>query len=219
MSYHFRSHREAFKRALLLFPPLFLAQIPEGLLNIIQKHFETHLAQTPVLAFSILYPLYCASSAICSAISYTIIKDSGTTDLSFSYLIKKIVPHLRALILGSWILGVVMIPATLALVFPGIWVLSHYQFLPFSIVDSSNSSLTSCFDSSKSVSLRNRTVSLLTAFSSFFIGLLSYLGFGMISQASIHSSFALGIEVVLGMILSVFLTAWTATLYQEASKP
>lgn len=215
MAYDFNSHRKNLKEAMLLFPWLLAAQIPEGLLSLIQKYFEVELPQSPKLAFLILYPLYCAAAAICSSTTYLIITTPSKTQLSWSYLIKKLNPKLRDLIFSSWVLGIVMIPATLALILPGIWVLSHYQFLPFSILDSSAPKVSSYFDLSKQLYLKNRRICLLTALLSFVISLIPYLGLSMFLLRIIHPAFALGCEVISGMILSVVLTTWTATLYQE----
>jgi hypothetical protein len=218
MAYQFASHQRLFRQAMLHFPWLFIAQIPEGLLSLIQKYFETEWADSPKLAFLVLYPLYCASAAICSAATFVIIRSQSETAISFRYLTKELFPKMKFLILTSWLLGLVMIPATLALVFPGIWVFSHYLFLPFCILTTSEQSLSSYFSLSKSLASTHRQVCLLTAFLSIWVSLLSYFGMGLLSQWIFSPTILLGLEAVLGMLLSVTLTTWTATLYLEVSQ-
>jgi hypothetical protein len=111
-----------------------------------------------------------------------------------------------------------MIPATLALFFPGIWVLSQYLFLPFCIVTAPKQSLSSYFSLSKSLASTHRQVCLLTAFLSFYVTLMSYFGMGILSHWVDSSLLLLALEAILGMLLSVALTTWTATLYLEVSQ-
>ncbi len=217
MAYQFASHQRTFQQAMLHFPWLFIAQIPEGLLSLIQKYFETEWADSPKLAFLILYPLYCASAAICSAATFVIIRSQSETPISFRYLTKELFPKINFLILTSWLLGLVMIPATL-LFFPGIWVLSQYLFLPFCIVTAPKQSWSSYFSLSKSLASTHRQVCLLTAFLSFYVTLMSYFGMGILSHWVDSSLLLLALEAILGMLLSVALTTWTATLYLEVSQ-
>jgi len=218
MAYQFASHQRLFRQAMLHFPWLFIAQIPEGLLSLIQKYFETEWADSPKLAFLVLYPLYCASAAICSAATFVIIRSPAETTFSLGYLTKELFPKIKFLILSSWLLGLVMIPATLAFIFPGIWVLSQYLFLPFCIVTAPKQSLSSYFGLSKNLASTQRQICLLTAFLSFFVSLLSYFGLGLLSQWVFSPALLLGLEAVLGMLLSIALTTWTATLYLEVSQ-
>lgn len=220
MAYRFSSHQNRFKKALSSLPWLFLVQSPEGALSLVQKYFETEWADSPKLSFLILYPLFCATAALSSAATYLIIKSDPERSFSWRYLIKEIKPKLRFLILTSWFLGIVIIPTTLAFVFPGIWVLSHYLFLPFCVLDSSDQKFSSFFNHSKQLSSQNREICLVTAFLSFFGSLLSYVGgLGLMSQVGIPSGLLLALETTLGVLVSVFLTTWTATLYQEVSNP
>jgi len=218
MAYKFASHQKTFREALIYFPWLFLAQIPEGLLSLIQKYFETEWADSPKLTFFILYPIYCASAAICSAATYVIIKSSPEIKISWHYLTKEIIPQLKFLILTSWLIGFVMIPATLAFVFPGIWVLSKYLFLPFCILTPGEQGFSHYFNVSKQLSDANRQICLFTAFLSFLVSLLSYFGIGLLSQWISSSALLLALEATLGMLLSVVLTTWTVTLYLEVSR-
>ena len=218
MAYQSASHERLFRQAMLHFPWLFLAQLPEGILSLIQKYFETEWANSPKLAFFILYPLSCASTAICSAAAFIIIKNPAEARMSLHYLTKELIPKMKYLILSSWLLGLVMIPATLAFVLPGIWVLSQYLFIPFCIVTAPSQGLSAYFSLSKNITGENRLVCLAAAFLSFFVSLWSYFGMGLLSHWIFNPALLLGIEVVLGMLLSVFLTAWTATLYLEVSK-
>lgn len=218
MAYSFSSHRKLYKKALIHLPWLFLAQLPEGLLSFLQKYFETEWADSPKLSFLILYPLYCASSAVCSAATFAIIQMPSETSFSLRYLTKKLYPKMKYLILTSWLLGIVMIPAML-IIFPGIWILSQYLFLPFTVLTGPEKNFWFYFEASKNFSVSNRQVCLLTASLSFVVSLCSYLGLGILSQWAQSSGLLLGTEAILSMLLSLLLTTWTATLYQEVSSP
>ncbi|MFM8270296.1 MAG: hypothetical protein ACKN9V_08925 [Pseudomonadota bacterium] len=216
--YGFSTHQNRFKRALSFLPWLFLIHSPEGALGLVQKYFETEWADSPKLSFLILYPLFCAVAALSSAATYLIIKSYPEKPISFNYLIKEIKPKLIFLVLTSWLLGVLIIPATLAFVFPGIWVLSQYLFVPFCIMDSSDRTLSSFFNLSKVLSEKNRKICLLTAFLSFMGSLLSFVGgMGLMSQVGAPLGLLLILETTLSVLISVFITTWTATLYQEVS--
>ena len=114
MAYRFKSHLTSFRRGLShFFPFLFLVQIPEGMLTLIQKFSDTELSDSPKLVFFVLYPLYTITAAICSALNFMILWKGITRFSDFSQIWKTLSETIRPLILTSLALGLLMIPATL----------------------------------------------------------------------------------------------------------
>jgi len=112
------------------FPGLVLAQTPEAALILINKFSEGLLAGSPKLAFVLLYPLYCLASALSSVLTFKVILKQSAPPF-FKDQPQGMGPSLFPLLFTSMGLGLVMIPATLAFIIPGIYVLSRYLFIPF----------------------------------------------------------------------------------------
>jgi len=221
MSSLFKQQTFFFARRLRHFlPGLVLAQIPEALLILLNKGFEVYLDQSPKLSFLILYPLYCLTSSLSSAMSLQVVTSLPSMSAVQSLQLKRILPRLPGLLWTSLIFGLVMIPATLALVVPGIIVLSRYLFLPFLVIDSPNKKLGWYFSQSQKISSKNRIFCLATAALSFVLSLLSLLGVSLIEGwLPVSEASGLWFELLFGLIASVFLNAWVANLYVEISKP
>lgn len=216
MTYQFKSHWNRAGASLKHAPLLLAAQLPDGFLSLLQKLFETKLNEFPKLSFVFLYPGFCFSAALCSATTYSIIQsDSSKT---FKYHWNRIYSAFPKLFLSSFLLGLVLAPATMALIIPGIYVLSLYLFVPFVVLDNPNQTLSKIFGSSKTFSRLCKKLCFLTASLSFFLGLVSYLGPSLLSQFMEASSLGPFFEVSFGMFVSLLLNIWTASLFLEINQ-
>lgn len=216
MTYEFTKHREQFFKVWRFTPALFLAQIPEGLVAVLQKFWETEESQHPFLSFFFLYPLYCAATSLGAVLTYTIIRQPQIS--SFKNIWECVYPRLPVILITSCILGLVMIPATLALILPGIYVLGFYLFVPYIAMDSSNLSVSQLFAQSKLLSRQAPGICFLTALGSFIFGIIGYLVPSSFSQMAGLFSFGLFFEIGLGVLLSLTLNVWISTLYLEVSQ-
>jgi|LakMenEpi03Aug12_release.lakeMendotaPanAssembly.Ray.scaffolds.fasta_scaffold150842_2 hypothetical protein len=219
MAYRFKDHKKRFVEALLgHFPLLFAIHLPEGLLTLVQYFFESTFTQSPKTAFVFLYPLLCFSAIICSALSFLIVRSPETRKVNLYVLWKELQPHLAKLGLGSLALGLIMIPATLALLIPGLYVLTIYLFIPFLILEDAELKLSSCFYQSKVLAKEHIEICGLTALASFVISILPLLGLSLLDSPLFDSTLGIALETVFGMVLSVLMNTWLSTLFLEVSK-
>lgn len=218
MAYRFTDHKDRFTEALLRhFPVLLAIHLPEGFLTLLQHFFETAFPQSPKTAFFVLYPLLCFSAMLCSGITFLIVRTPETGRLIFHQVWKNLVPHLPALFFASLALGLIMIPATLCFLIPGLYVLTIYLFIPFFILEDPKRSLSGYFFQSKLLATKHITVCGLTALASFVTSLLPFLGFSLLDSPLFDSGLGLALEAVSGMALSVLLNTWVSTLFLEVS--
>ena len=206
------------KNWISLFPGLFFAQTPEAALILINKFSEGILTESPKLVFLLLYPLYCLASALSSVLTFKVILLQSNGQF-FKAPSQRMGPFFFPLLLTSMGLGLVMIPATLAFIIPGIYVLSRYLFLPFLVFSFPTQKFGWYFSESNSLFHRNKGICFFTAFFSFLISALSFFGLSFFQeQGSLSAPSAILTELFLGILGSLFLNTWTATLFWEISK-
>lgn len=207
MNYRLKSHGKLISDSLPAWGYILLCQLPEGITTFIQKQWELAQPNSSGLLFVLVYPLFCVFSSISTSLTYLIIKKYRQPNS-----VKSIFLTLSSsifLLSGSAIfLGLIILPAILAFIFPGIIVMAFYLFVTFLILEDPNRPFWSFFSASKLLYNQNKIVCVITSVAMISISLFSFLGF---------LDAPLVFEIIISIFLGFIFNIWLSTLFIEVT--
>lgn len=207
MTYRLNSHLKRIDRSLPLWGYLLLCQIPEGISTLLQKQWEISDQGASRFLFFFIYPVFCIFSAVSTGLTYLIIKHPPATS---GY--RKVFTSLRSSFLclsgASIFLGFLILPALMAFIIPGVFVMAFYLFIPFFILEDPKKPFWSFFSQSKLLFKNQKMICLLTSSTMISMSLISFLGF---------LQTPLFFEIILSIFLSLAFNIWLSTLFLEVN--
>jgi len=201
------------------FLPLFLIQLPVGLLVILQNCLEPHFESNPLIALIILLPLFSFVSSLCTALTFIAVQSLQTyPKLNFKILKQLSAQTLTKLTATSFLVAIFFGLGLAALVIPGIYFTAIYLFVPILVVlNPSQKAFQYLFESKKLVTQNKKIL-----FSTLLIGLVSFLIEIPLSQAVRLIGENLGasllIDSFLTMISGVFFDCFVIFYFQTLKR-
>lgn len=213
---------------------LFLAQLPQGLLALLQTAIEHFMENRPIIGFAVIFPVFCITSAISSALTFSLLlqhTDGKKPNLLTAASIVK--SKFNTLLLGSLAVGVFFVLGLCALILPALYFMAVYLFVPHLILLNDKRPISAFLFQSKKWVTSSRTTLIQTMALILFmiaLGIGSYLagqklteyiislssiggGSGMIALCVDMASSMLG-----GAILDVFVGYSFLNLKEQVEK-
>lgn len=209
----------AFKALKTNFLPLFLIQLPVGLLVFLQNFLEPLFESNPIIALIILLPLFSFVSSLCTALTYIAVQSLQTAPKLKFTILKQLSPEtLTKLTATSLLVAIFLGLGLAALVIPGIYFTAIYLFVPVLVVLNPSQKASQYLFESKKLVTQNKKI----LFSTLSIASLSFMIDFPLSQVvrliGGNASASLLIDSFLTMISGAFFDCFVIFYFQTLKR-